>query len=117
MNNKLTLTQYIESKRQLAEAIKNDPIVDHIYMVSKYCKLPIGLSEDSKEYVSLKPKMELAITWHYSYDGKHEHLHEMQRKPVKVIVVDKETKQQYDLFQTDERLTKWIQTNTRIITG
>lgn len=117
MERRLTFTQYVQSKQQLVEAIKSDPVVEHSYAVSKYCKMPVGNSGDTKEYINLKPKTALQITWRYTYDSKCEHLQEMQRTPLKVVVVDKNGEQQYDLFQSDEKMSKWIRTNARILSS
>lgn len=107
---KLTFAQYLETKQQLREAIEDTPVQEVRYAVRKYCKIPLGESKETKEYISLKPKQEVVIKW----------LYEDINDPTPVeIRFEGETlnedvaAQKYNTFWTGERLGKWLSTNAR----
>lgn len=60
--DKLTFKQYLESKEQLLQAIKNTPVSIVEYEVKKYCSLAINEDIDP---ISFKPKNKLLIEWRY----------------------------------------------------
>lgn len=64
---KLTFKQYLESKEQLREAIKNTPVSIVEYEVRKYCSLPVGETEQEKTLISLKPKQKIIVEWRYDH--------------------------------------------------
>lgn len=63
--DKLTFKQYLESKNQLLEAIKNTPTTIVEYEVSKYCSFTVGDDEDEKTLIGLKPKNKVIVEWRY----------------------------------------------------
>ena len=108
--DKLTFAQYLESKEQLREAIKETPVQEVRYAVRKYCKIPLGESKETKEYISLKPKQDVIVKW----------LYENVEDPTPIeIRVDGETVAEeyrdraWETFWTGERLDKWLSTNAR----
>lgn len=100
---KLTFAQYLESKEQLLEAVKETPVQQVSYVVRKYCKIPLGESKDSKEYVSLKPKQTVVVKW----------LYEDIENPTPMSVAHDEV--EYDTFWSGEKLDKWLSRNAREI--
>ena len=56
------LKQFINSKNQLLEALKRDPIHRATYEVTKYCKMPVGESKETKQYIPLKPKQTIVVS-------------------------------------------------------
>jgi hypothetical protein len=62
---KLSFKEYYESKQQLLKASANLPQVTVEYVVKKYCKIPIQVEGDGKDYVALKPKDVVRILWEF----------------------------------------------------
>ncbi len=61
---KLSFIEYLDSKKQLLQAIKESPIQTINYEITSYCKLIVGEKED-KQAVSLKPKQTVIVEWEY----------------------------------------------------
>jgi hypothetical protein len=59
----LSFKQYLESKEQLMNAIKNTPVSIVEYEVCKYCSIPV--SESDVETISLRPKNKILVEWRY----------------------------------------------------
>ncbi|MCK9369660.1 hypothetical protein M0R04_07110 [Candidatus Dojkabacteria bacterium] len=62
-----TFKQYLESKEQLMDAIKNTPVSTIEYEIYKYCSIPVA--ECDVDAISLRPKNKILIEW--SYDDIH----------------------------------------------
>lgn len=105
---KLTFKQYVESKNQLREAVKNTPVQKVEYAVRKYCKIPMGESKDVREYIPLKPKQVMEVTW----------LYEDIEDPTPISVrfkIDEHEGQEFKTFWSGEKLDKWLTRNAREI--
>lgn len=101
---KISFKQYIESKTQLLEAVRKTPSQTIEYSVRKYCKIPLGESKDSKEYIPLKPKQKIIIEWLYiTVDNPI---------PVSIQFTHLE-EQNFETFWAGEKLQKWLSTNAR----
>jgi hypothetical protein len=112
--HKLNFLQYLDSKKQLLESIKRDPIVVYSYTITKYCKLAVGSNLcEEKQYIDLKPKCEIDVVWRYDNTTKDVDIHEMQRHPLKIKIIDEDNVIEYDLSHKDEKLTKWLSTNAK----
>lgn len=102
---KLTFAQYLESKKQLLQAVKETPVQHVSYVVRKYCKIPLGESKDTREYISLKPKQTVKVKW----------LYEDIENPTPMSVELEHLSEEFDTFWTGEKLDKWLSTNAREI--
>lgn len=106
------LKEFIDSKQQLLQALTRDPIHEAKYEVTKYCKMPVGESKETKQYIPLKPKQILTIKWKYNNDNLEE-----TPTPLSVnfsfITEDVST---HDIFQSGEKMRKWLTTNAHEIT-
>jgi hypothetical protein len=60
----LSFKQYLESKEQLMNAIKNTPVSVTEYEICKYCSIPVD--EADVDVVSLRPKNKILIEWLYN---------------------------------------------------
>jgi hypothetical protein len=67
----LSFSQYIESKNILRMAVEDATKIKRIYYVTKYCKLPVyeDLENNNKDYISLKPRDVIEITWEKDNDN------------------------------------------------
>jgi len=101
---KLSFKQYLASKAQLLEAVQQTPCQTLEYSVRKYCKMPLGETKDSKEYVALKPKQTIIVEWLYiTVDN-----------PVPVsIKFSHLEEEQYETFWSGEKLQNWLTRNAR----
>lgn len=108
MGTKLTFKQYLESKEKLREAVSNTPQRAAKYAVRKYCKLVVGESKDSKEYVNLKPKQTILVEWLYD-DIDDPTVVNIKFEDVKNV----DSSDEYETFWTGERFQKWLLRNTR----
>jgi len=105
---KLTFKQYLASKDQLREAIKQTPVRKAEYVMRKYCKLPVGESKEDKQYIALKPKHKLIVEWNHK---------ELENPDLMSICgsiqegVDKT--EEFKSFWSDDRFKKWLLRNTR----
>lgn len=100
---KLTFKEYLESKNQLKEAVKNQPIQQATYVVRKYCKLPVLINEE-KQLTSLKPKHEITVKWVY----------EDINKPIIVSVLFNNDSTECKTTWSDDRIYNWLSKNTRV---
>lgn len=66
MGLRFTFKQYLNSKKQLREAVKKTPKRSAEYTIRKYCKLVVGESSDTKDYITLKPGHIILIDWLYT---------------------------------------------------
>jgi len=101
-----SLTSYIDSKRQLYEAIQKDPVYTTNYEITKYCRMATGLNKQLKEYQSLKPKQVVSIEWRYCADGTS--------TPLRLItsqLVESEDPNNLLLYKPQSSILKWISTN------
>jgi hypothetical protein len=62
---RITFREYFESIQVLKNAVNAVPKKTSNYSLTKYCKLPILEADTNKNYISLKPKDVLEITWEY----------------------------------------------------
>lgn len=67
----LTFSEYIESKNVLRMAAEDAAKIKKMYYVTKYCKLPVSeaIDDNDKDYISLKPKDVIEITWEKDQDN------------------------------------------------
>ena len=105
---KITFKEYLESKEKLRQAISESPVYTATYSVKKYCKIPVGESKETKEYVALKPKQKVIVEWKYD-DIDNPDIISLRFENVKDIA----TEELYEMFWTGTRLQKWLTTNTR----
>lgn len=105
---KLTFKQYLASKDQLREAIKQTPVRKAEYVMRKYCKLPVGESKDDKQYIALKPKQHLIVEWN------HRELENPDLMSICFKDVDEiSNTEEFKSFWSDDRFKKWLLRNTR----
>jgi len=105
---KQTFKQYLESKKQLLDAIKNTPVTTEVYDVQKYCSLTIGESEEEKILVGLKPKAQIVVEW------RHVDIHNPTPESVRFIgAKDIESDVKHDVFWTGNKLQKWLNRHTK----
>lgn len=108
MTREFTFKQYLESKEKLREAVKNTPQRVAEYSVRKYCKMPVGETKDSKEYVALKPKHKIIVEWLYADVDNPTPLN------VKFEgIEDLDTDQEFSTFWSGQKLQKWLLRNAR----
>ena len=96
---KLSFKDYVKSKNQLMEAIKETPIQTSSYNIKKYCKLVIGQSKETKSFVSFKPNSTIVVEWLYE---------DMENPTPLNVVVDAET---FQVYWKGEKLTSWLSKN------
>ncbi len=105
---KLTFKQYLATKDQLREAIKQTPVRKAEYVMRKYCKLPVGESKDDKQYIALKPKHKLIVEWNHK---------ELENPDLMSICFDDvegvDKTEEFKSFWSDDRFKKWLLRNTR----
>ena len=106
--NKLTFKEYFNTKEQLLEAVKKVPKRTAEYTVRKYCKLPVGESKDTREYIPLKPKQTIAVDWLYE-DIDNPTPTGLRFQNVKNI----EATLLYETFWEGKKLLKWLLRNAR----
>lgn len=97
------LQEYLASKEQLTQAVKQQPNIVVDYEVVKYTKLPTGQSKDVCEYVILKPKDVVKIEWLFDSQGE-------TATVVSYMINDVV----YHNFNNSERVIKWLHTNTKL---
>lgn len=108
MGKKLTFKDYLDSKEKLREAVEKTPQRIASYAVRKYCKLVVGESKETKEYISLKPKHNVLVEWLYNDIDNPTVIN------IKVEgVVGVDSADPYETFWSGERLQKWLLRNTR----
>ena len=105
---KLTFAEYVQSKNQLCEALGKTPQRISEYTVQKYCKLVVGESKETKEYVSLKPKHKIFVEWLYEDLGNPTILG-IKFEGVSSVDSDEE----HESFWEGAKLQKWLHRNTR----
>lgn len=102
----LTFKQYLESKAELREAIKQTPISIVEYHVKKYCSLSVGETKQDSSVVSLKPKHRLVVEWHY------DNIDNPSIESVKVI--DSELQEDnYSVYWSGAKFQKWLMRHTK----
>ncbi len=106
----LSFKEYLNSKDQLYDAIKKDPIHEATYEVYKYCRIVVGDTKELREYHNLKPKQLVTIRWQYT------NIEELP-DPIGIDLphLSESTKPDvvFTTYQTGERLMKWLNTNTK----
>lgn len=103
---KLTFKQYVDSKKQLLEAIKETPVHSSTYVIKKYCKLIVGESKDNKESISLKPSNVINVQWLYeSVDNPKPLL--LTFEGVRGTISDDE----YNVYWSGSKLQEWLLKN------
>lgn len=105
------LKQFIESKAQLLDALQRDPIHRATYEVTKYCKIPVGESKETKQYIPLKPKQTIVVEWKYDNTDL-----EITPTPLSIDFTFMAENSAHDVFQTGEKLRKWLTTNAFEVT-
>ena len=108
MDKKLTFKEYLASKERLREAITKIPRQTSEYSTRKYCKLVIGESKDSKEYISLKPNQTILVEWLY------DNVENPTVLSIKFDNVDNvDPSDEYETFWKGKRLLNWLARNSR----
>lgn len=97
---KLSFKEYYEAKEKLLQASKSLPRVISEYVVKKYCKLPI-LSENDKDYISLKPKDIVRILWEF---------HDIKSLPLAKTIYINDVK--HTPSWNNEKLKSWVDSMT-----
>lgn len=98
----ISFKQYYEETQKLREAAKGNRRSAVDYSVTKYCKIPIHVSEsDEKEYVSLKPKDIVRVLWEYEGDTPK------FSKLYLTVLGDSEKKPVWE----SHKMLEWIQSN------
>ena len=100
MTTKLTLTEYLDSKEKLRQAIRDDGTVKVQYSVVTYCKLPVGESRDEKELVRFKPTSTVLVEW--QMNGSDERI---------PISVDNGL-DRFPMYWSGPKFQKWLIKNT-----
>lgn len=106
--SELTFKQYLDSKDQLREALKQTPVRKAEHVMRKYCKLPVGESKEEKEYIALKPKHKVFVEWLYE-DPDNPKLESVTFEGVDQVEEDKK----HSSYWPDERFKNWLERNTR----
>jgi hypothetical protein len=104
---KLTFKRYLETKAELVEALQRTPEQEISYVVRKYCKLPLGESKDSREYVSLKPKQRIVVRWLY------EDIENPTPLRVRFEGLGEQDEHVFETFWSGEKLDGWLSRNAR----
>lgn len=104
---KMSFSQYLDSKEKLREAVENTPVQITEHTVYKYCKFSVG-EQENKEQISLKPKHKVLVEWVYN-DIDNPDVSSIRFKDVEGI----DSEQEFDTFWSNYRLQKWLNTNTR----
>lgn len=102
-NNHTTFKQYYNSVIQLREAAKSIPRVTIKYSCRKYCKVPI-VTENGREFLSLKPKDLLSVVWEKPMDRSGE----IQ----KITVTTDELNESVSFDWHMEKIKNWLTNNT-----
>lgn len=100
---RIPLKQYIDSKRQLLEAIDQIPTALMEYEVRKYCTIAVGSDGDNSTTLALKPKQTVVVEWVYNNPSCP--------TPNKVSIKDKEQDiplSEHEVFWSHEKLSKWL---------
>lgn len=105
------LKSFIDSKKQLLSILERDPIHEAQYEVTKYCKIPVGESKETKQYIALKPKQVMTVKWKYDNADLDE-----TPTPLGVTFKFMSENATHEVFQTGEKLRKWLSTNAFEIT-
>jgi len=103
----LTFKEYLESKERLRGAITNIPRREGVYTIQKYCKLVVGDSKHTKEYIALKPKQKVLVEW----------LYDNIDNPTVISIYFEGVKEvnpntEYETFWDGQKLQKWLIRNT-----
>lgn len=65
MVDRLTFKQYLDSKAELREAVKQTPKQSKSYTVQRYCSFVIGESKDERQTITLRPNASVVVDWLY----------------------------------------------------
>jgi len=97
----LTFKEYLDSKEQLIDSLKNEPIAIKEYVVSNYCKISLGESIKDKNVLMLKPNDTVNVEWNYTDKNAPQCLS---------VMIENTT---YGMYWKNDKITKWIQKNTK----
>ena len=104
--NKLSFKDYLESKKQLLQAIKESPIQTVNYDITTYCKLIVG-EKDDKQTISLKPKQSIVIEWEYSDINDVPNPISIRFEDVR----DVDDLEEFTTYWSGDKLRCWLQKN------
>lgn len=62
---KPSLQQFLDSRTQLLEAVKHNPVIALQYQISKYSKIVLLSEDNTSVEINFKPKMTFSILWKY----------------------------------------------------
>lgn len=100
---KLTFKQYLESKKQLLDAVNNVPTAVIEYQITKYCTLPYVDEGNEEHTLNLGPKNKILIEWTFYSDRL--------RLPTGFTVINSPNIDPEDVLQViweTSKLDKWI---------
>lgn len=105
----LSFKQYLESKKQLREAIEQTPVTVIEYEVKKYCSLCIGETKQESRTVGLKPKQQIIIEWRYDQLDDPTPTY-IKFNNIKAVDLDEE---QHPTYWSGKKLQKWLIRHTK----
>jgi len=97
----LTFKEYLNSKEQLIDSLKNEPIAIEEYEVSNYCKISLGESIKDKSVIMLKPNDSIQVEWNYTN----------KKYPQCLSVMIEGVS--YQAYWKDDKIKTWIAKNTK----
>lgn len=100
---KLTFKEYVESKEQLRQAIKETPVVSLTYCIKRYCKVRIGESKHNRKEVSLKPNQRIIVEWRYD---------DIKNPEPQTIIFDDQSPEEFPLYWKGSKLSEWLSKNS-----
>ena len=99
----ISFKEYLESKQILKTSIKESPVTETQYLITKYCKIPVFDNGELKE-IKLKPRQEIVMNW------LHENTDAQKLESLRFI--DYMEDRIYKTKLADKKLDNWINKNT-----
>lgn len=111
-NEKISLQGFLNSKKQLLEAIQHDPLVSKRYVFFKYCNgLPVKKDDQIVEH-RFKPKHIIDVQWKYILNENE--IDVCDREVVSISFYDNGNYVCYTSIERNKKqLERWLLTNTR----
>lgn len=109
MMQKLSFKEYYDAKEKLRLAANSNQTVNSEYEMQKYCKFPVQVEGEDKEYISLKPKDRISILWEFINTGTG--TPDQVPRRVEIITEDDESVRVSPCWGKS-KLINWIQKNT-----
>lgn len=104
----LSFSEYYTSKVRLLETLNGRTMVNTVYEIKSYRKIPVSesLDDSSKMYINFKPKDRLTIVWEY------ENVHYPNVRECIVENEDGSTKVYYPLWN-NKKMLSWVNVHAR----